>query len=371
MASCDFCKDNPMNQLKSCVCGKASYCSKECQAKDWKTHKPSCPPFVIRESPGKGRGLFATRKIKEGQIILDEYPLLTVNDGTMSFSKFRACYYPNIDAETKAKILKLNDPSENLNELDTRTVEKMTSKNLRVMFWSDTSSEEMRKIFRIVSSNSAPICQKVELYGNDLEVGLFNNLSFINHSCVPNVARSWVMADFKRHQVRALKTIEKGEEILENYWDTEKFTYGSREFRREQLMEFGFLCECSECSLEGEALQDNERMRAKVRENEPKLEQLLVLGCEGSDSDIRESLKKAMKLAQQRVKLIQKLDLRSQFVTEMAKFSCLAAGARDIGVSCQNDPDVFQQEALKYAKMFGDRYIYLYNRLMPECQIYS
>ena len=103
------------------------------------------------------------------------------------------------------------------------------------------------------------------------------------------------MADFKRHQVRALKTIEKGEEILENYWDTEKFTYGSREFRREQLMEFGFLCECSECSLEGEALQDNERMRAKVRENEPKLEQLLVLGCEGSDSDIRESLKKAMK----------------------------------------------------------------------------
>ena len=66
MASCHFCKIKPDEQLKSCVCGKASYCSKECQAKDWKTHKPSCPPFIVRESPGMGRGLFATRKIKEG-----------------------------------------------------------------------------------------------------------------------------------------------------------------------------------------------------------------------------------------------------------------------------------------------------------------
>ena len=67
---CNFCKIDPKEPLKSCVCGQASYCSKECQLNDWKTHKPSCPPFIIRESPGKGKGLFATRKIKEGQIIL-------------------------------------------------------------------------------------------------------------------------------------------------------------------------------------------------------------------------------------------------------------------------------------------------------------
>ena len=77
MGSCNYCKIDTKEQLKSCVCKKVSYCSKECQAKDWKTHKPSCPPFIIRESPGKGRGLFATRKIKEGQVILEEYPLLT------------------------------------------------------------------------------------------------------------------------------------------------------------------------------------------------------------------------------------------------------------------------------------------------------
>ena len=88
MASCHYCKIIPTEQLKSCVCGNASYCSKECQTKDWKTHKPACPPFIIRKSPGKGRGLFATRRIKEGQVVLEEYPLITVNRG-MSFLEFQ------------------------------------------------------------------------------------------------------------------------------------------------------------------------------------------------------------------------------------------------------------------------------------------
>ena len=78
MASCGFCKSSGQLKLKSCVCQKISYCSKECQVKDWKSHKPSCPPFILRGSPGKGMGLFATRKIKMGQVILEEYPLVTV-----------------------------------------------------------------------------------------------------------------------------------------------------------------------------------------------------------------------------------------------------------------------------------------------------
>ena len=106
MASCHFCKVVPEVQLKSCVCRKASYCSKECQAKDWKSHKPSCYPFTIKESPGKGRGLFATRRIEAGQIILEEYPLFTYNEG-MSLHEFKTRYYPNMNEDTKSKILKL------------------------------------------------------------------------------------------------------------------------------------------------------------------------------------------------------------------------------------------------------------------------
>ena len=72
------------------MCGKVSYCSKECQA-----HKPSCPRFILRESPSKGRGLFATRKIKEGQVILEEYPIITINEA-LSYDDFQDNLYPFI-----------------------------------------------------------------------------------------------------------------------------------------------------------------------------------------------------------------------------------------------------------------------------------
>ena len=95
MGLCDFCKVESKEKLKTCVCKKASYCSRECQAQDWKNHKPSCPPFIIRESPGKGRGLFATRKIKEGQVILDEYPLGVGGNRNFGYRTTVTAYLPS------------------------------------------------------------------------------------------------------------------------------------------------------------------------------------------------------------------------------------------------------------------------------------
>ena len=119
MGSCSFCKVDSAEKLLKCgSCGGESYCSKECQAKDWTNHKASCPPYTVREVPGKGRGLFATRRIVPGKIILEERPLLTLDAlGLMSFDLFRSQIYPNIDEETKAKILQLYDPAENLETL--------------------------------------------------------------------------------------------------------------------------------------------------------------------------------------------------------------------------------------------------------------
>ena len=141
MASCNYCKVSPSPEepVKSCVCQNVSYCSKECQAKDWKTHKPSCPPFVIRESPGKGRGLFATRRIKQGQVILEEYPLIIIRVG-LSIYEFLANQYPFIDEDIKAKILQLHDPA------DSETVEELISQSPM-----EAKTDEMIKMFRIIS----------------------------------------------------------------------------------------------------------------------------------------------------------------------------------------------------------------------------
>lgn len=68
-------------ELKLCICGKISYCGVDCQKSHWKIHRPSCPPFILKDIPGKGKGLVATRKLALGTIILNEEPLMAFQYG--------------------------------------------------------------------------------------------------------------------------------------------------------------------------------------------------------------------------------------------------------------------------------------------------
>ena len=52
------------------------------------------------------------------------------------------------------------------------------------------------------------------------------------------------MGDFQSHQVRALMDIEKDQEILTSYRNTEEFVFGSRESRRQLLLEVCRRCQC-------------------------------------------------------------------------------------------------------------------------------
>ena len=204
----------------------------------------------------------------------------------------------------------------------------------------------------LISGTTVKICGEEDLYSNTTEMGLYHNISRINNGCVPNATRTWVKGDFQRHQIRALMGIEKDQEILTNYMKE----HSPRQFRRQKLLNYGaFLCQCSECSLEGEDLEDNEKTREEIREKGAEMEELSV--------DSRRAVKKAMKLAQRMVKLLKKLDLRGVFVSAMMSFYHLAVLARRMNISIlENDPEVFKQEALKYAKMFGDNYLHFYNK---------
>ena len=111
-------------------------------------------------------------------------------------------------------------------------------------------------------------------------------------------------------------------------------------------------------------MEDNERMRAEIRENGARVSQLCrLVKAEGSEEVRKRDVKKAMKLSQQRVKLVQKLGLRAAFLAAMMDFYFAATWARGLDISIlENDPDIFKEEAWKYAKMFGDRYIHYYNQ---------
>ena len=84
--------------------------------------------------------------------------------------------------------------------------------------------------------------------------------------------------------------------------------------------------------------------------------------CLAAHAMLRDSdFKKVMKLAQGKNNLVKKLNLRSEFVTAMIEFYLFAIVAKSKDISWSLDPDIYRQEALKYAKMFGDRYIHLYH----------
>lgn len=73
--------------------------------------------------------------------------------------------------------------------------------------------------------------------------GIFPTIARINHSCIPNVFRSWNTSK-KIQTVYALKEIEKNEEILASYIDL----YADRATRQKQLKtSFRFECFCELC----------------------------------------------------------------------------------------------------------------------------
>ena len=364
MALCNYCKDGSDERLKRCVCRKVFYCNEKCQANDWKSHKPFCPSYSVRDVPGKGRGLFATRKIKAGGIILEELPLLTTENAMWGYflNKFKTTQYPNIDEDTKSLILQLHDPADNFKDLrDTKKVEELIRKNPTMQLWQlpkDSQSEEASKILRIFTGNCIKVCADHTLYRNFHEVALYNNISLINHSCIPNSIWSWVKGDFKRKQVRALKSIEKDEEILVNYSEQgPEINYGakSREFRRRDLLEKrGFLCLCSECSLEGKALELNESMRKEI--GGMRLEIARQSGLL--------NFRRAMRVSLKMIGLVKKLDIRLQFLKELLTAFMVASLFERMNLSGPDDPELFKNAALGY--VIGDSYMHHYEKTVEE-----
>lgn len=46
---CDYCKNNEENKLKKCSCKQKLYCSKNCQKRDWLTHRDNCSYIKFKD----------------------------------------------------------------------------------------------------------------------------------------------------------------------------------------------------------------------------------------------------------------------------------------------------------------------------------
>ena len=190
----------------------------------------SSVPFLVRRVEGKGLGVVAARDILPGQLIMSEIALILVKrdkSGCLTVNQARQIF------KQAAMINKVQK-------------EKLV----------DLHCLEERKVLNIFKNN----CIRVD----DDNIGLYLLISRINHSCCPNS----IVCQGAEKEVRAMKYIKRGEEITMTYIVN---TSDTKIKRGEELRYWQFKCDCEVCSLSGKKLDDNNKIREKIVENNLKV----------------------------------------------------------------------------------------------------
>jgi len=188
-------------------------------------------PYTVREIFGKGSGMFASKKIYPGEIILAEKPLLLVSDEIFQDSERLDTYLDKavnkMSTEDREKFLDLSD----CRGLDQSYVGK---------FYTNTMNYDEKAAIVPLMSRS-------------------------NHSCRPN-SEFATRIDLGLQKLVAMHVIEAGEEICINYMAASDDGMDVRETRQKYLrMYYGFQCVCGICTLQGEDLKENEEVREEVK----------------------------------------------------------------------------------------------------------
>lgn len=212
----------------------------------------------VKESPGRGRGLFAKRNIAQGELIMCEKAFCVVW-GNESEALTAMTYDVRDDrirvspaGLTRAIVQKLlNNPSQ---------VKKVYS------LYGDYNGEKQGKdgkdvvdVFRvhdIVSRNAFGPGEQDGKASNNASTGLWIWAAYINHSCVANAKKEYIR---DMMLLRASRPISAGEEIFHSY--DESADYDARQAAL--LTTWGFECQCPLCSVERE---DDVEVRKKRRE---------------------------------------------------------------------------------------------------------
>ncbi|KAJ4288973.1 SET domain-containing protein 5 [Kalmusia sp. IMI 367209] len=217
----------------------------------WLHQSQSClgSPQVweARPSPGKGIGVYATRTLLPGDIILSEPPMIRLTP-----PEFRdGVAYPLSDIRTLLQ--------SSFDALSTQDKAEVMSLHAH-MTPADRPDDVLMSIIR---SNAYVI-------GNSL--GLFPKGARINHSCRPNSSQYW-SEQLGRRIVHANRRIEEGEEISATYIPL----LHTHEARQSRLDQYGFQCTCEACALEETARQASDQRRQDLQKAFAAFESQLTL----------------------------------------------------------------------------------------------
>ncbi|KAK0433423.1 hypothetical protein EV421DRAFT_1997324 [Armillaria borealis] len=210
--------------------------------------------YRISSSPGKGLGMFATRKIKMGDLIVDERPLMVVSlspaglpgvpmkEGLTPEEKYQ--YLLNHSENVMRSVFgRMSEESKNVfMDLRNSHLHDGSGPILGVVRTNgyglgDDLKDKTKETEKLLESTPDDFKHKVGRY-----TSVYKDLSRVNHSCSPNTHRKFYMTSFSM-QLRAARDIEEGEEIFTTYTGILRPTAE----RAEALLPYGIKCTCRAC----------------------------------------------------------------------------------------------------------------------------
>ncbi|KAK3191238.1 hypothetical protein K4F52_002828 [Lecanicillium sp. MT-2017a] len=222
-------------------------------------------PTEIKDSPGAGRGLFATRAIKNKEIIMCEraFCLVTSKDGT-AFSAINCELREDAAIKVypaglhKAVVQKLlNNPSQIENFFSLwGDYSGIGTKPLEVDGDPVIDTFQVHDILQRNAFGTGKLSEDEDV--SNASTGVWLRSAYLNHSCDPSVGKEF-LGDILI--LRAMRDIAAGEELTHHYDVTSD--YDARQAALQRT--WGFQCSCPLCKAEQ---ADAPEVRKKRRELE-------------------------------------------------------------------------------------------------------
>ncbi|KAJ7072810.1 hypothetical protein C8F01DRAFT_1105298 [Mycena amicta] len=190
---------------------------------------PGPPSFRVGPSPGKGSGLFATRPLRQGELIMDERPLLVSLRGIPTSQTTRALQLAEFEKQLEIVL-------DHMRPADRDAF--MALANCHTTDGSGPIAGRARTNAIALTGLTPPgITGPLAHYSS-----IPHYISRMNNDCSPNTASNFIDASLS-YTVYAARDIAEGEEITLAYTDV----FDTAAQRQAVLNGYKFVCTCAAC----------------------------------------------------------------------------------------------------------------------------
>ncbi|GFR45938.1 hypothetical protein Agub_g7402, partial [Astrephomene gubernaculifera] len=218
-------------------------------------------PTVLKDIPGKGRGLVSSRPLSPGDLVMAVRPLAVlhgpqdsmpspdalVDHITSNWSQLPPAVRTAISQMYGASSAPATPPATSASSgvVDGVDVRSVVSYNAYGDEYEDLPAADLRSESTGASSVSGSEAGEATALARS-HVGVWPHFTNLNHSCVPNCVHYVVGSTMV---VRAVQAIPEGSELLVSYLGRDDFA--PRQVRQAVLQSrYGFRCDCPRCRTE-------------------------------------------------------------------------------------------------------------------------